>query len=117
MDRATGKPLGGDAHIRQSVADILSTLVGTRCCARLYGSHNPQLIDQPMNEGGAIRLFASTALALLRWEPRIRLKQVAIVRGDAPGAFLVVLQAERRDVAGAALRITVPLGRPAAPAF
>jgi phage baseplate assembly protein W len=34
MSRFTGRSLGGDAHLRQSVADILATPLGSRVMRR-----------------------------------------------------------------------------------
>ena len=73
MDRRTGAPLDGLGHIRQSVADILSTMIGARVGRREYGSLLPELIDRPMTPPNILRLYAATALALSRWEKRLRL--------------------------------------------
>lgn len=110
MNAATGKPLDGAAHIEQSIADILSTPIGSRVGRRDYGSLLPELVDQPMNPLGRMRLMAATALALLRWEPRIKLSSVAIQQ-TGPGAFAAVIEARRTDVAGpnARTRLTIPL--------
>lgn len=112
MDAATGKPLAGVDHLRQSIADILSTPLGTRVGRRDYGSLLAELVDQPMNPLGRMRLMAATALALLRWEPRLILTNVAI-RQTGPAAFAVLLDGRRTDVAGpaAAARLTIPLPR------
>ncbi|HEX8583051.1 MAG TPA: GPW/gp25 family protein [Allosphingosinicella sp.] len=120
MNAATGKPLSGEGHLRQSVADILTTMVGTRVGLRDYGSLLPELIDQPMNPAGQLRLFAATAVALMRWEPRLRLTRVTLDRGADPGAFDLTLFGTRTDTAPAAARtkLTVPLrARLANPAF
>ncbi len=109
MDAVTGKPLSGLDHLRQSIADILSTPIGTRVGRRDYGSLLPDLLDQPMNAGGRMRLIAATALALLRWEPRIRLTNVTI-RQTAPGTFAVAIEGIRTDDrAGARTSLTIPL--------
>lgn len=109
MDAVTGKPLSGLDHLRQSIADILSTPIGTRIARRDYGSLLPDLIDQPMNATGRMRLVAATALALLRWEPRIRLTHVAIAQ-TAPGAFAVAIEGVRTDAGkGARATLTIPL--------
>ena len=112
MDATTGKLLDGVAHIRQSIGDILSTPIGTRVARRDYGSLLPELVDQPMNALGRMRLMAATALAIQRWEPRIKVSAVAIQQTD-PAAFSVVLDGQRTDVAGpnARTRLIVPLPR------
>jgi len=110
MDARTGRPLEGEDHLRQSIADILATPIGTRVARRDYGSLLPELIDQPANAAGRIRLYAATALALLRWEPRIALTRVSVAQTGA-GAFEVTLEGRRTDAARPNIRtrLTVPL--------
>lgn len=67
-----------DDYIRVSVADILTTPVGTRVMRRDYGSYIPELIDQPMNDVTRLRILGATAMALLRWHKRSRLKSVQL---------------------------------------
>lgn len=75
-DATTGKRLAGIAHLRQSVRDILTTAIGSRVMRREYGSQIPQLIDAPLNRSTILDLYAATADALKRWEPRLRLTSV-----------------------------------------
>ena len=111
MDARTGKPLEGADHLVQSIADILGTPLGSRVARRDYGSDLPELLDQPMNDLGRVRLFAATALALLRQERRFRLKRVTLDRGGAPAAFVVGIEGDRTDVAGraASLSLAIPI--------
>ncbi len=99
MSRITGRRLdpNSDAHLVQSVGDILTTPLGSRVLRRTYGSELPDLIDQPMNPRTRLRIFAATAIALLRWEPRLRLKRVSLVMGAA-GAAALSLSAVRTDL-------------------
>jgi len=71
MNAATGKSMGETEHIRQSIRDILTTRLGTRCMRRDYGSIVPELIDQPGNPATQLRLMAATVMAVIRWEPRV----------------------------------------------
>lgn len=110
MDRATGKAIDGSAHLAQSIADILTTPVGSRVMRRDYGSLLPALIDAPFNAATRIRLYAATAAALMRWEPRIRLTRVGMAAGATPGVVVVTLDATRVDTpVPTAIRTTVPL--------
>jgi len=84
-DAKTGKALGGIAHLRQSVTDILSTPIGTRVTRRTYGSQLFQLIDKPLNRSTVMDLIAATADALQRWEKRFKLKKVTVT-SSRPGA-------------------------------
>jgi phage baseplate assembly protein W len=107
----TSAALDGLDHIRQSVADILSTPMGTRVGRRDYGSLVPELIDQPMTPANILRLYAATAVALTRWEDRLRLRRVGLVVGERPGSAQVVLDARRTDTASAnaLVRLSIPL--------
>ena len=67
-----------DDYIRLSVADILATPVGSRVMRRDYGSYIPELIDQPMNDVTRLRILGATAMALMRWHRRSRLKSVQL---------------------------------------
>jgi phage baseplate assembly protein W len=72
----TGKSFSGLAHLQQSVTDILSTPIGSRVMRREYGSQLFRLIDAPLNRSTVMDLYAATAEALRRWEPRFRLTNV-----------------------------------------
>ena len=111
MDRRTGKPLAGADHIRQSIEDILGTPIGTRLARRDYGSDLPELMDQPMNDLGRIRVFAATALAIMRQEKRVRISRIGFAAGDKPGAFVLRIVGRRVDVVAsiAALDLTIPI--------
>jgi hypothetical protein len=85
MNRRTGAALSKLEHIAQSIDDILTTRQGTRVERREYGSLLPELVDQPLNPATRLRLYAATAMALMRWEPRISLAQVELVVGDLSG--------------------------------
>jgi phage baseplate assembly protein W len=79
MDRRTGKPLSGLAHLRQSIEDILTTPIGSRRMRPEYGSSLRRYVDLPVNEGWKSAVQAEVARALGRWEPRLRLERVKVV--------------------------------------
>ncbi len=89
----TGKRLSGIQHLRQSITDILATRIGTRVMRRTYGSRIPSLIDTPMNRATLIDIYAATAEALQRWEPRFNLEQVQAVAAT-PGHIQLDLHGE-----------------------
>jgi phage baseplate assembly protein W len=107
ISATTGTPLGGAEHLRQSIADILGTPLGTRLARRDYGSLLPELLDQPVNAATRLRLYAATALALLRHEPRIRVSRIGFEIGVAAGTARLTITARRTDVAAAAAPFTV----------
>ena len=92
MSEATGAALSDMAHLRQSIATILFTPVGSRVMRRSFGSLLPELIDQPDNPTTRVRLFAAVAGALMRWEPRLRVSRVQLASGATPGTAELVLE-------------------------
>lgn len=68
------------AHVKQSIADIINTPVGTRLMRPKYGSLVPAMIDQPMNSATTLRLYSSIATALMVWEKRISLTAINLHR-------------------------------------
>lgn len=111
MARSSGAVLDGLEHIKQSVADILSTPIGTRAGRRNYGSLLPELIDQPMTPANILRVYAASAVAISRNEDRLRLRRVSIAAGARPGAATIIIDAERTDTAAsnARTRLVLPL--------
>ncbi len=89
-DANTGKPLAGLDHLRQSIRDILTTRVGSRVLNREYGSQLFSMIDAPLNKSTVMDIYAATADALDRWEPRLRLTSVNAAM-PSPGVLLVDL--------------------------
>jgi len=79
MDRRTGQPISGLAHLRQSIEDILGTTVGSRRMRPEYGCQLRRYVDLPVNEGWKSAVQAEVARALGRWEPRLRLERVRVV--------------------------------------
>jgi uncharacterized protein len=92
IDATTGRHLGGAAHIKQSIRDILTTRIGTRVMRREYGSNLPLLVDNPINEALKVELFAATAEALARWEPRFRLEAVYLSEASSAGRIAVTVE-------------------------
>lgn len=112
MSAANGTPLDGAAHLAQSVADILSTPIGSRVMRRDYGSMLPLLLDQPLNAATRMLVSAATAIALSRWEPRIRIKRAALGGDHAAGEAVINLEGELVDVAAnQAVLLSIPIRR------
>jgi phage baseplate assembly protein W len=83
MSRQTGKALEGDAHLAQSIHDILTTSKGSLVMQRAYGSNLPDIIDQPLNGETLVDAYMATAEALDLWEPRISLARIQLVTARA----------------------------------
>ena len=79
MDRNTGMPITGIAHLKQSIGDILSTRKGTRRERPEYGCDIPRMVDLPVTRGWISTVQAEAARAIGRWEPRIRLSRVTVL--------------------------------------
>jgi len=110
MDRNTGKPLDGNAHLAQSIGDILSTAMGSRVMRRDYGSMLFDLIDQPLNGATRLLVYASTAIALRRWEPRLKLRRVQMTAPDgATGAAVITIEGDRTDLPQPNSRVTLSI--------
>lgn len=108
MSRATGQAIGELEHLRQSIADILTTPLGSRVMRRDYGSLLPELIDQPFNAATKLRAYSAAVTALMRWEPRLRLNRVEIFQGEQQGAAVIELDGSLVD-SNAAANLRVPL--------
>jgi phage baseplate assembly protein W len=100
MDRTTGRRIAGMDHLKQSIADILTTPLGSRLERRTYGSLLPGLIDAPDNAVTRLRCYAAIASALMKWEPRLRVTRVRMESGDVPGQAVITLEGEFRPTGG-----------------
>lgn len=115
MDRITGAEIAEIDDVRQSIADILSTPLGSRIARRTYGSRLFDLVDAPGNTANRVLLYAAVATALMRWEPRIRIQRVDIAPSDAlQGAWTVNLASTIVDAATSqSFRLSIVPGRSA----
>lgn len=90
MHNTTGEALEGLDHLKQSIRDILTTPLGSRVMRRDYGSRLFELVDAPLNDETIIEVYAATAEALDRWEPRFLLRRVALTASAAGSAEIMV---------------------------
>ena len=111
LNRQTGRPLdvASAEHLVQSIGDVLTTPIGSRVGRRDYGSELADLVDQPLNAATRMRIFAATAMALLAWEPRVRLKRVQL-QASAGGVASILLNVVRTDLpTRPAASLSIPL--------
>lgn len=94
VDALSGRQVAGDAHLRQSVRDILTTPLGSRVMRRTYGSRLFELVDAPLTAATVAAIVAASAEALDRWEPRLRVKRIAVAAASAAGHFALDLDCE-----------------------
>ena len=99
MDRTRGAALVDEAHVSQSVRDILMTPVGTRVMRREYGSLLSALLDQPQNPALRLQIMSACYMALLKWEPRITLTALNF-ETRFNGEMIVELTGQLTDTAG-----------------
>lgn len=108
MNRQTGGPIDDNAHIAQSIGDILTTRIGTRVMRREYGSQLVDLIDAPGNAATQLLCYAAIAMALMRWEPRLSLSRVQLTALGANGQCELTVEGARVDT-NAPLSLRIPL--------
>jgi len=110
MDRYTGQAISTEAHITQSVADILTTPLGSMPWRRDYGSELYALLDQPLTAAVAALIRAATVTALQKWEPRLRITASSLSATGPEGRAAISLSAIRLDLpTPAPLALTIPV--------
>lgn len=107
MNRDTGLEAADIEHIRQSVRDILVTPIGSRVMRRTYGSLLSELIGQPQNPALPLQLMSACYMAILQWEPRVKLTAITY-EPDYNGSAVVEITGSRTDT-GAGFSLTIPV--------
>lgn len=108
MNRQTGTAITTLEHIRQSMADILTTRIGSRVMRREYGSQLVDLIDQPGNPATQLLCYAAIAMAVMRWEPRVRISRVQLSAAAMTGQFQLDVDVQLID-SNEAASLSIPL--------
>ena len=111
VDRFNGRALAGNAHLAQSINDILSTPIGSRVMRRDFGSMLPDLLARPANPITRQLVFAATAVAIGRWEPRLKIRRVGISTDNSDGTMIVDLDGDRVDLpqANGRVQLSIPI--------
>lgn len=110
MDRYTGAAISTEAHIAQSVADILTTPLGSMPWRRDYGSELYALLDRPVTDATPALIRAASVTALQKWEPRLRINRAAFAASGADGKATLTLEAVRLDLpTPAPLALSIPI--------
>ena len=107
MSRDTGMTLTDAAHISQSIRDILTTPVGSRVMRRDYGSLLSMLLDQPQNQALRLQIMSACYMAILKWEPRVRLTSITTAR-QFNGQMVVDVTGQITDT-GESRSLTIPV--------
>lgn len=108
ISNITGASLARAQHIRQSIADILFTPLGTRVMREDYGSLLPELIDHPQSGSLRLRLAAASYMAISRWEPRILIQRIRCSDPSLSGQLNIDIEAVDSE-ARTTLALSVPL--------
>lgn len=98
IDAETGALLSGWDHVKQSLARLVTTEIGTRVERRDYGSDIPPLIDRPQNTETALDYFMAVAEAIYprrindTWygEPRFITRRIYLDMGTPGSVTLAV---------------------------
>lgn len=83
MDRVTGKTIGREEHIRQSIDDILRTPKGTRVMRRDYGVSYLTTDGSVRGNISGAEIAEEADALLTKFEPRIRIQSVSATMGDS----------------------------------
>jgi phage baseplate assembly protein W len=78
MDRATGQPLSGWDHVAACIGRILTTRIGERVMRRQFGFGGLSLLGRRFTPQVIALYRLHLVLALEAWEPRIRVKRIAV---------------------------------------
>jgi phage baseplate assembly protein W len=110
MSNQTGRLLSPQDHLQQSIADILSTPLGSRVLLRDYGSDLYQWVDAPLNPSTQLRIIQAVAVALKRWEPRYDLQQVEVIQPKRGSLMITLTGRYHMDKQPSLQRYEVALG-------
>lgn len=112
MSQTSGATVSGDDHLAQSIADIITTPLGSRTMRRDYGCLLFELIDRPLGPATLLLCSMAIAIAVARWEPRITVKSVKFDGNLAGAQARVTITGQRTDAASTALtRLSIPISR------
>lgn len=84
IDRHTGKPIDGWAHVQQSLGVLFTTPRLSRVMRRHVGSNLARLVDEPISPVTVIKFYAAVAKATQDFEPRFRITRMRIDPESAP---------------------------------
>lgn len=107
MNRTNGESISDVDHISQSIGDILRTPIGSRVMRREYGSLLSQMIDQPQTPALELQIMAACYMAIMKWEPRVRLTSITTAR-EFNGQMVVDVTGQIADT-GESLSLTIPV--------
>ncbi len=87
IDRTTGKPLVGWAHVQQSLAVIWTTRLKERWMRLDFGSNLRSWLAEDLTPATALGLYGDLVVATHRWEPEYRIKNLQLVDATRMGGL------------------------------
>ncbi len=91
VDRITGKPLTGYAHMEQCVAFIVQSMKGDVVMLYELGADIDREIGRGMHRAMLLSLFARVIAAIHTWEPEFRVRKIALVNMTRAGSLAVAI--------------------------
>lgn len=110
MNATTGRAIAWREHISQSIANILTTPIGSRVMRRGYGSYLPDLVDQPLTPANTLRLIAASAQAIMRHEPRTRVTRITLQAAASGSATLIIERTDQGQASATRQSVTIGNG-------
>jgi uncharacterized protein len=92
MDAATGAPLPGFDHVRQSLGIILTTALEERVMRLDFGADLVRQIGRNMGRDVILRLFRLATEAIHKHEPEFRVKQLELKGIERTGGVALMLR-------------------------
>ncbi|PWV97707.1 hypothetical protein DFR52_106232 [Hoeflea marina] len=87
VDRETGEILRGIAHLRQSLAVIWVTVIGTRIMRLEFGSRLRGHLGDDITPALALDIYVSMVEAAHRYEPEYRISSLQFVKLERDGTL------------------------------
>jgi phage baseplate assembly protein W len=91
VNAVTGASLTDWDHVQQSIGKILTTPIGSRVMRRDFGSDLPDLVDLKMTRRNILAIYSATAAAILKWEPRFRMRSGQVDSIGPDGKIQIVV--------------------------
>jgi hypothetical protein len=84
----------GAEKVREAILLILQTEPGERVMRPAFGCGLRRFLAEPNTVATRARIAHDVSRAIEAWEPRVRLRDVAVVAGDDPALVLVTIRYE-----------------------
>ena len=92
VDRVTGKPLTGYAHLEQCVAFIVQSMRGDVVMLYDLGADVDREIGRNMHRGMLLSLYSRIITSIHRWELEYRVRKIAAVALERTGGLSIAIE-------------------------